>query len=380
MLRKRVTFMLLFLTFLIGVTTANAEDASSSPDYPINVDDSKWKELSYSEALELLNVNTEDLSKLDSDELLDLAIRYPFLCDIYGFDDWETGVDNVSRKSTVLTAFWQRDDFAQTILRRFIRILPTEEYLLSVEGYLEYEFLENSLQMQKVLEKLKPCEIEMMKSKMLRDIELIENMKTEFSIPLRMNVFLSEQIGEYSCSASGSTGFVGNGCLVYRFNGARYCEGRYYKYGTSETAYLYVSNDFSTSEKTTQDNAIATSHPTWVKLSSATKKFNCHSYAWLGESTIWLDDPAAFANASTYIQSIGVDCAISGAGEIVTLWDTGISHSMITESASSGLSKTGRMSTTTVRSKLGSLGVYRTSLYDMYLYYSANYYHVYHIR
>ena len=364
---------------LLLVNTGYASD--SGIQYPIDTDADDWKSMSYEEALEKTNIDEAVLEQLSTEEVLELALKYPFLVDIYAFESIEEGIRTVSERSAVLSDFWGREDNAQIILGKLLDISVSQQYLLNTDGYFEYTNLLLFISRECIVEKLSAGEKLQLKEKLLCDAEIIAEMDSDFTIDEKIEAFIDELNAEPTpLLYSTSNGFVGNGCLLYLSNGARYCEGRYYKYGTSALSYLYVSNDWSSTEKSQMDSQTATAHPSWTKLETASRKYNCHAYAWLNESNIWLNDPTNFSNASAYIQSLGVDCAVPGSGSIITIWNSSLQHSAVACNASSGLSKTARLTTTYVISKLGSNGLYRTTLNDVYTLYNGNYYHVYQVR
>lgn len=63
--------------------------------------------------------------------------------------------------------------------------------------------------------------------------------------------------------------------------------------GTSVQAIVFTV-DFSSTEKTAINNKYKSLYPNATYISTATKKYNCHSYAWYNQSTAnayWINDP-----------------------------------------------------------------------------------------
>lgn len=60
---------------------------------------------------------------------------------------------------------------------------------------------------------------------------------------------------------------------------------------------LTTNEDFTAENKKAGDEKVSAAHPNATRLSSASPKYNCHSYAWQDSSTnnvYWIDSPAAY--------------------------------------------------------------------------------------
>lgn len=74
------------------------------------------------------------------------------------------------------------------------------------------------------------------------------------------------------------------------------------------TALKWISGEFSASEKTSGHQWCITNYPGITKVSDATVKYNCHSYAWYSTAPSnihWINDPVRFRNSSNWIVSTG---------------------------------------------------------------------------
>lgn len=122
-------------------------------------------------------------------------------------------------------------------------------------------------------------------------------------------------------------------------------------------------------------------HPEWTFKSGPTKKYNCHSYCWIDKSydnIYWLNDPTNFANATSYFTSYGSNKKITNNNSYIVLYSAGVPvHSVRSVGVSSGSDLEKWMKSVKVESKLGTAGVYETTLYDMIIHYDAGYYNVY---
>lgn len=185
---------------------------------------------------------------------------------------------------------------------------------------------------------------------------------------------------------STSSGFISAGLPSMKFDtGAFYTFGKYTKYNCSAVCFRYDKGDLSSSEIQQIDTEYAKNHPSWTKQYSATKKYNCHSYAWLinlPSNIYWLNNPDPYAN-STGFDCNGTNCS-ANAGDIIIIREskytndgysgtTNAAHSLIATSYGAGITSIW------TESKLGYAGVYTAPLYDMMIFYKGTNYNVYRL-
>ncbi len=193
---------------------------------------------------------------------------------------------------------------------------------------------------------------------------------------------ITEQIEPIEASAFYSVGFTPTSATT-TFSGVEYTVGSYSKYGCSVVCYKNLIGDYFYSELIASVKAMAKTHTRWSRIDSATKKYNCHSYAWISalpNNEYWLPNPDRYANSS-YFNCLGTNCS-ANIGDIIIIRDSlttsqGVSgttnavHSLIVTSSGAGVTSIG------TKSKLGSLGVYSAQLADMMAFYKGYKYNVY---
>jgi len=331
------------------------------PAYSLTPDSPEWSRMSYVEQLAACNLSEEQLVNLSTDDLLDLALDYPFAIDVLGFDTYEMGIEHLKATSNVYKLMFLRDDLKDAVINKYNDIDEEIQkmYLDVISGYLWNEGeLDDTEKMS--LFSLQSSDEE----------EVFGN----FLIDALCNFGVDEEeVASYS-SRSGYFVVISQGVS---YNGATYSAGLYYDYGTSASCYKYTSGDYTPQQQANINSAFSGAHSGWVFTGTATRKYNNHSYCWIMQSTAntyWLPNPSNFMGATAYFTDNGADCAISNGDRIVIYSSSGIAHSAAARSASSGISAVSRMTTTTVESKFGSLGLYKTTLYDAYNYYSGVYY------
>lgn len=341
----------------------------------------------------------EQLTKLTTNELVKLALDYPFKLDFLAFDSVNRGIEHLYMSSNVYNELLNREDAAQELINTF-RTLDVNYSLLQTSSGLNDVFGESGYDKELVLEALLGSEkvVENLSETQIIQIKEIVNDKLErklvycsdFSTTLLFYDTISDTIENYSINnnsdsisdlLNSTNGFTGT-TTVTLSNGATYYSGTYSKYGKSAACYKYISGDYSSSEKQAFNASFSTTHPSWIIWDSATKKYNCHSYCWIttmsGSNVYWLNNPSNFAAASGTFSGYGANTSIPSANAYIIIYDTyGPAHSLRSCNASSGTSTTAIQTTTYCLSKLGNMGLYRTSLYDMYLLYDGKSYHVY---
>lgn len=117
-------------------------------------------------------------------------------------------------------------------------------------------------------------------------------------------------------------------------------------------------------------NYNATHHSSWVRVSDPTRKFNCHSYAWLQQSisnVYWLNTPSAFASSSAF-SHIGANGGANNGDHIIITDSYGApQHSLIATSTGTDCNSINTIS------KCESSGIYYAILADIFLVYGTGY-------
>ena len=133
---------------------------------------------------------------------------------------------------------------------------------------------------------------------------------------------------------------------------------------------VYKINTDLSSSKINEYNQVGDSlFPYATRISTATRKYNCHSYAWYSSSTsnsYWMDDPSAYYKDGSYVEvttpkSGDIICYFDDNGTPNNFSDDINIHSGIVLSYDSSISPNGVCGTSNqvvVRSKWGAYGLY----------------------
>lgn len=346
-------------------------------EYPISVDSPEWKTMSYCAAEAACNMPIKYAQSLSTKELVEYAVNHPFLIDIFLFNSIEEGMKHLEESFTVFKELFGREDCAEQLLHKYIALdssvytaenLVQENYdtKIFIETYfgLNYSDLEENITDQFVSE---------FEKKYLELPETIQN----YTLSMIFFEGINENMGYVPVDAIPDTmkdnwiqkdirnelSFTKLEPVTTIMNGAYYYYGYQVINGVSVYCYQFFLGDFSTEDKKYIRDDMADAHPTFSRVSDATKKYNCHSYAWYSVSTsniLWINDPGpVYGNTNYYAKwIIPMNTPVSG-DKVLFFTGSNLQHSAVL---------TG---TSTCISKLGQAGVYRTTVNEMKSLYNA---------
>lgn len=292
---KTITGVIMIVVMLmVGVLPVFATESSnaiilkSTQMYPI-ITTEEWKDMSRQERVNACQLSEEDVAGISTEDLLQYVINYPFMIDIYAFSTFEMGFEHVCDEFGAISWLLNREDYAQVLIDTYSSI-PVESSSMakSVDYYQniwDLGVLEILITQPAMTESLSNDEIadlmENIESKAIEKdsaIDIYGGSKQSFSQAL------SEQPDSAVALAATSTVKT--------------------PAGTSVAVYNYSSiTDWTSSEKATLNTQTLASYPTATLIADASKKYNCHSYAWYSRSTsnyYWMDDPTAYMTDGSY--------------------------------------------------------------------------------
>lgn len=128
--RRMVTFCL--CSVLIGGScsgfSANAEPSDNDSDYEFSasvfyddvMQNSEWQNTeSRKKRGEMLQLPDEILEDISTDKLIEAVLDYPFFCDVYAFDNVQTGVDILFDTFNGARELLNRSDAAAVLLDKY---------------------------------------------------------------------------------------------------------------------------------------------------------------------------------------------------------------------------------------------------------------------
>ncbi len=344
-------------------------------EYPINSDSPEWKRMSYKEALEACNMPEKYANSLATEQLVDYAVNYPFLSDILMFETLQDGIAQLAEKSTVFKELLSRDDYMDKLLEEYevmecdYKLLEEEndikkskyEAKFFVEAYmgLNYKHMSNKFADRfvkaydkKFVEQPESIRNYSMSSAFYQGISETMKYIPERAVPtnVKKHNILKEVSNELSfVELELST--------TKRWFGGVYYWGYEIIDGKNVYCYQLCDDEYTDSEKTAIAVRMENNYPTFLKMKDATKKYNCHSYAWYSTSmynNLWIDHPSPlYSDTDYYRKWQTADGIPKWESRILFYSNSGLQHSAIITSYPQ------------CKSKLGSYGVYITTISDM---------------
>lgn len=337
-------------------------------EYPTDEASKEWKEMDYPETVSACELPKDMVTDMSTDDLTEYVLNYPLLIDVYAFDDIESGIEHLKDTSNVCAELFSREDAIPSLIDAYETLdcdynsVAEGTRLISENGYLQEIFFESyfGYNVEELSRDEKNDIKEIMEDKFDQKNDCVKAFSTatvffdaayESTGELQSDM-LPENMEEYYEDEENITTLAGyNSSSNYMYNpcnGAWCNYGTYTKYARNAKCYKYISGEYSAIEQGLMDSAFLAAHPSFTYLDCASKKYNCHSYAWINSSSnnFWIDDPRNYAGNTAYFKKLGISSY--KAGDKIIFGSA--THSVIMTSASK------------CKSKLGSLGVYKCSL------------------
>lgn len=343
--------------------------------------------------------NVKNLNECSTEELADLVLEYPFLIDIFAFDNPERWLERVTESNNVFQEYMLRDDSRSVLLKKYKKLnvdyaiisnkTGNRSQVLTNSGYMKEVFFqtyfavnsnffnnEERKELKEIIER-NYLEKKAVNSNYSGGILFYDHLqKINGSIPSDLVAeSILDKFVDSDLTSSSRAGYSPSNNFGTNFNTAYVNIGTYTKYNETVGCYKYISGDVRDEDKDEIDEAFQAAHPTWTFDLTMSRRYNCHSYAWISASSYniyWLNNPDKFSNSSSFTK-VGTNCSLLKGDKVVL--EDGVSHldgfGNTTYSLHSLIvtSSGGRDAMT--KSKLGSQGVYIASLEDMIALYGA---------
>lgn len=332
---KKIISLLLSLTFIIGIAfgainvsaTSNNLLTKKTFQYPITPSSVEWKNYNQLELKEKLNISIEETQELDTKTLIDLVLDYPFLGDIYAFNDQEKAIDMLAEQFNGLKILLKREDVKEKLLKSYFEssekiINSSEGGQINFQNRFKQKYKESLFKYPVILDKLSKIEKENIISKSEKVASKISTSPITFEPETLTAVALTLVPGDII-----RTGYV----LT----------------PNQSSVPVFEREEMTAADKASYDAYMASTYPNAQKLRSATYKYNCHSYAWYSNATTntwWMDSPYWYMNDGSYTTST------ASVGYKIYYPMSGNLHTGVISSVSGG--------TIYVTSKWGAFGLY----------------------
>ncbi len=283
MLKMKQLFAFLFICFF--AVDAQAEyTVKTFFKFPFTQKDEKWTEYNNpQDRITALQIPEHILSLIPTQELLNNCLDFPYLADVFLFDEINVGIKSVVSKFNGFREFQKREDKIDVLIKTFSSISLENRYVKDIKGI---EAGANSMKIC-ILTSMIGCEDILVKLTSLQKNDLMrfaeENLKTMSLYPIFENSLGKAAIIELKKTISKSQS---RDVYVDYFSTTRYTPK-----GSSVLAWKLFQNELSEDEKSYLNYYATSSYDGVTVISEATKTYNCHAYAWHlveGGDSVWI--------------------------------------------------------------------------------------------
>lgn len=281
---KSIALLLVF-TFIIGSVfsmsggVVEADDSHSKTPfkYPITPESPEWKNYGVLELKKMLDIPLEEVEKMDTKTLLNVVLDYPYLVSIYAFNDPIKALDFLAEQFNGLKVLLKREDFKDELFNNYMRSsdkikkLKDGEKITHKEST-KHDYREVMLTYPTVLNKLTEKE----KNDILSNSKIV-------AAKIDNTPMSQSQLRMIPTGETNGYEFFDAGDVI---------KSDYVKTPEGLDVYVVELEDFTYSERMKRDAGLDAAFPNAQRVRPATKKYNCHSYAWYSQSifnTWWMD-------------------------------------------------------------------------------------------
>lgn len=298
-------------------------------DYPIDVLDEEWKAFtSVEEMRSVTQIPETILASISTEELIQLILKYPLLCDIHAFDTLEDGYEHLKGQFNGIQELLVRQDAFEELVAAYDAYPISEERILDYNMILSENEEDAVEQLNAMLEDDYYRELILEDAKVLETIDVLEMLLKDVSENSGSTAYMELFAESYADKVIEKTasdyyedvspvGLINilemdNSELLNVFrtesvSTADQTTATIYIYtpsGKSVEAKYYVNLNYDYNSVSNWESLVETYNATWISIASTT--FNCHSYAWLHSlypdryQHIWLNSASQFIADSAY--------------------------------------------------------------------------------
>lgn len=293
-LRVVTGFIMVVVLLVVGVVPVFAAESAETIDlksaqlYPVTTTD-EWKEMSRADRVAACQISEEDILEMSTEDLLQYVLNYPFMIDIYAFSTFEMGFEHVYAEFDAISSLIEREDYGQILIDTYAAI-PVETSLSA----------RNSDCHQNIW-----------------DLGVLEILIAQPEMTASLS---SAEIADLAAIAESKLTAKTNAIDIYRGSCASFAQAlnenpdsavalaASSSVKTPAGTNVEVSDysnivDWTTKEQETLNENTLVSYPTATLILPASKKYNCHSYAWYSRAEsnhYWMLDPTAYMTDGSY--------------------------------------------------------------------------------
>ena len=278
---KKAVVLVLAICLALSLAPASVFAENSEPyKYTITPESKDWANYKTYELIELTNIPDSIVEDLDTATLVSTVMEYPFLGDIYAFENTDIGIQVVSERFSGLKELLGRSDAGNNLYKEFSS-MKSEVAALSNVANVDYK----TVMKHKIMGTL------------LSQPDIFKQLNQEqINSIVGSSSTISEKLSVTPIYAADESPFA---------TAARYLTAYVYTPEGSAVQVLIRGEELTSADKTAMNNYMASLHPNATRLRTATTNYNCHSYAWYSTSTsnkYWMNDPSAYMSDGSYTE------------------------------------------------------------------------------
>ncbi|MCM1504519.1 MAG: hypothetical protein NC127_04925 [Muribaculum sp.] len=285
--------VLLFLLAFLALRVAGREIAEN--DYSISRDDSKFESFeSVQSRIDALQVDDDKLKQIGTSELLNICLDFPYNIDMFLYDSPEKGFSAICKNFNGYRELLTRVDLTDAL------IAECKEIPLRIEGILAEDEVEQGAFSFRCYILFYMLGLDDVACGMTDDMRVKKDASLKSSIECmseHLDIFgISYDLACKLMSSSKKISESGNYSVTSRTT----------PNGYSVEVGEFVQIDFTSSEKADLKSRVQNEYHAEV-LDEATRKYNCHAYAWHmskghSEDMVWMNNPDIYWNSGCYYE------------------------------------------------------------------------------
>ena len=262
----------------------------ASKYFSVNLKTKEWRKYtSHEQMLKACDISSSMTKEMTTDELFNVIMEYPLLCDIFIYDSVENGIQNVRKQFRPLDELFQRKDLPQVLLNKY------------KQQRIRDDIGENQQPFKKISQTI-ILETLLGKKTVYNSLSNEEKKSLEIEVINKQAEKLSTKMYHGTPSAKGLLS------IFQKYNSSNtldMCKASHKYVKTPKgsrvrvESFPYAGNKWS--KRVTAQLKLA--YPKATVLANADNRYNCHSYAWYKRSSsnrYWMNNPKKYVSDGSY--------------------------------------------------------------------------------
>lgn len=298
-------------------------------NFPVKPGTPAWEALaSHDEMLQVTQLPGRTLRSMSTKGLVETVLKYPLYKDMFAFNNVQQGFETVAARFNGLAALLARPDVGSELLSRYQALDPRAlDSSWTIEQQGEYDAQLTAIEMLLAQEAVSATLTPSQRSDLLRETigksrakqqhaavygqagqertalvmgRLLEKTSSDFRQQVQHNKALQSFLREGTFAERGVlTAIVKTADpTATDVEPADYRTSDYnstvYTPNGSAVAAIAMTTELTSAQISSYNSYVATNYPRATRETNASRKYNCHSYAWHNQSTsnsIWINTP-----------------------------------------------------------------------------------------